>query len=119
MPVGIMIGFTNGIAVLIALSQVKDLLGLQIEKMPADFFSQVGAIAGHLHGFNPHALALGAVCVAILFLWPRLFGTGSRLPAAMLEGRTLRTASRVPGPVVALVALTLAALWLELPVDTI
>jgi len=119
MPVGIIIGFTNGIAVLIALSQVKDLLGLKIEKMPADFFSQLGAIAGHLDGFNPYALGLGATCVAILFVWPRLFGAGSKLPPALLEGRTLRTAARVPGPVIALVALTLAALWLQLPVDTI
>jgi len=119
MPVGIIIGFTNGIAVLIALSQVKDLLGLKIEKMPADFFSQLAAIAGHLHGFNPYALALGATCVAILFIWPRLFGAGSKLPPALLEGRTLRTAARVPGPVIALIVLTLAALWLGLPVDTI
>ncbi|MET0348343.1 MAG: SulP family inorganic anion transporter [Rhizobacter sp.] len=119
MPVGIIIGFTNGIAVLIALSQVKDLLGLKIEKMPADFFSQLGAIAGHLDGFNPYALALGLTCVAILFVWPRLFGAGSKLPPALLEGRTLRTAARVPGPVIALIVLTLAALWLGLPVDTI
>ena len=41
MPVSIVIGFTNGIAVLIALSQVRDLLGLRIDKMPADFFSQL------------------------------------------------------------------------------
>ncbi|KQV90457.1 SulP family inorganic anion transporter [Rhizobacter sp. Root1221] len=119
MPVGIIIGFTNGIAVLIALSQVKDLLGLNIEKMPADFFSQVGAIAGNLDGFNPFALALGAACLGILFLWPRLFGAGSVIPSQLLEGRTLRTAARVPGPLVALVALTLASLWLALPVDTI
>ena len=119
MPVGIIIGFTNGIAVLIALSQVKDLFGLHIPKMPADFFSQVGAIAAHLHEFNPFAFGLGATCVAILLLWPRLFGAGSRISPALLEGRTLRTTARVPGPLVALVGLTLASLWLHLPVDTI
>lgn len=118
-PVGIVIGFTNGIAVLIALSQVKDLLGLRIDRMPADFFSQLATLANHLHGVNLHALGLGLVCVAILFVWPRLFGAGSKLPPALLEGRTLRTAARVPGPVVALVGLTLAALWLQLPVETI
>ena len=42
-PVSIVIGFTNGIAVLIALSQVKDFLGLRIENMPADFFGQMHA----------------------------------------------------------------------------
>ncbi len=41
MPVTIIIGFTNGIAVLIALSQVRDLLGLKIDKLPADFFAQI------------------------------------------------------------------------------
>ena len=43
-PVSIVIGFTNGIALLIALSQLKDLLGLKIDKVPADFFAQVNAI---------------------------------------------------------------------------
>ena len=52
-PVSIVIGFTNGIAVLIVLSQLKDLLGLQIGKVPADFFARVHAIATHLHGFDP------------------------------------------------------------------
>ncbi|MEY2953271.1 MAG: hypothetical protein RLZZ401_1358, partial [Pseudomonadota bacterium] len=47
-PVSIVIGFTNGIAVLIALSQVKDWLGLRISKMPADFFSQLRLIGQHL-----------------------------------------------------------------------
>lgn len=118
-PVSIVIGFTNGIAVLIALSQVKDLLGLPIDKMPGDFFMQIKVIALHLEGINLHALTLGAVCVMGLFIWPRLFATGSMLPAQLLEGRTLRTAARVPGPIVALVSLTAVATLLELPVETI
>ena len=40
-PVSIVIGFTNGIAVMIGLQQVKDFLGLTVEKMPADFFGTV------------------------------------------------------------------------------
>ena len=117
-PVPIVIGFTNGIAVLIAFSQVKDLLGLTIAKLPGDFFSQLGAFAAHIQTFNPYALAIGAVCFLGLLVWPRLF-TGAMLPMAFLEGRTLRTASRMPGPVVALVTLTLATWLLELPVETI
>jgi SulP family sulfate permease len=58
-PVSIVIGFTNGIAVLIALSQVKDWLGLSIDKMPGDFFSQVGVLGQHLGTLNPYALGLG------------------------------------------------------------
>ena len=46
-PVSIVIGFTNGIAVLIAVSQVKDLLGLHIGNVPADFFAQAHAILTH------------------------------------------------------------------------
>ncbi|HET7793164.1 MAG TPA: SulP family inorganic anion transporter [Rhizobacter sp.] len=118
-PVTIVIGFTNGIAVLIAFSQLKDLLGLQVDKLPSDFFAQVYALATHLGSFNPYALALGALCVLLLFGWPRLFARNSVLPPALLEGRTLRTAARVPGPIVALVLLSLLAWGLQLPVETI
>ncbi len=45
-PVAVIIGFTNGIAVLIALSQVKDFLGLSISDMPGDFFGILGALGG-------------------------------------------------------------------------
>ena len=67
-PVSIVIGFTNGIAVLIAASQVKDWLGLSIAHMPADFFTQLKTIAAHLDSFNPFAFVLGTACVAGLFL---------------------------------------------------
>ncbi|WP_295960836.1 SulP family inorganic anion transporter [Rhodoferax sp.] len=117
-PVSIVIGFTNGIAVLIALSQVKDLLGLDIAKMPGDFFSQIKAIVGHIHTLNFFALALGAVCVLGLFVWPRVFVQGSPL-IRLLEGRTVRTFARVPGPIVALVTLSLLAWALGLPVETL
>ena len=59
-PITIVIGFTNGIAVLIAFSQIKDLLGLSIDKLPSDFFAQVHALATHIGTRNPYALALGA-----------------------------------------------------------
>ncbi|MEO5795633.1 MAG: SulP family inorganic anion transporter [Rhodoferax sp.] len=117
-PVSIVIGFTNGIAVLIALSQVKDLLGLEIAHMPGDFFSQIKAIAGHIHTLNFFALALGAVCVLGLFVWPKAFVQGSPL-IRLLEGRTVRTFARVPGPIVALVTLSLLAWGLSLPVETL
>ncbi len=120
-PVAIVIGFTNGIAVLIALSQLKDLLGLTTPKLPADFFSQVGVLARHLDSFNPWALAIGALCFGGLMLWPRLWrrDAGTALPGAVLESGAGRVASRLPGPIVALVTLTLGALWLHLPVETI
>ncbi len=117
-PVSIVIGFTNGIAVLIALSQVKDWLGLEIAKMPGDFFSQIKAIALHIHTVNWYALALGTVCVLGLFVWPRVFVQGSPL-IRLLEGRRVNTFARVPGPIVALVTLSLLAWGLHLPVQTL
>jgi len=117
-PVAIVIGFTNGIAVLIALSQARDLLGLTIAKMPGDFFAQIETLWLHRATFNPYALAVGGGTFAILFAWPKLFAN-TALPEALLEGRTLRTAARVPGPVLALVAMTALAHALQLPLETI
>ena len=118
-PVSIVIGFTNGIAVLIALSQLKDLLGLQIGKVPADFFAQINALATHLHSFNPYALALGALGLAGLFAWPRLFATAGPFPGKVLAVAPVQFAARMPGAIVALVSLTVAASVLNLPVETI
>lgn len=121
-PVSIVIGFTNGIAVLIAASQVKDWLGLPIERMPADFFAQLHTLGAHLHEVNFHAFALGLACFAGLFAWPRLWR--ARLPQRLpfqipgLEEAS-EVGARVPGPVVALVTLTLLAWFLHLPVETI
>jgi len=117
-PVSIVIGFTNGIAVLIGLSQLKDWMGLAIDKMPGNFFSQVHTLALHIDSFNPHALALGAACLGGLFLWPRLFVQGSPV-LRVAEGHTVRRFARIPAPVVALVTLTVLARWLEMPVETI
>ncbi len=132
-PVSIVVGFTNGIAVLIALSQLKDLLGLQIAKMPADFFSQIKAIILHIDSFNPYTLGLGVACFLGLILWPKLFvsrsmtanGFTARLIGLVqaVEGvqllRATRAVSRVPGPIVALITLTAFAYALSLPVETI
>ena len=119
-PVSIVIGFTNGIAVLIAASQVKDWLGLSIARMPADFFTQLATIGRNLHSFNPYAFALGTVCVLGLFLWPRLWKVRERLPVdlpALKEASEV--GARIPGPIVALVTLTFLAWFLHLPVETI
>ena len=121
-PVSIVVGFTNGIAVLIALSQLKDWLGLRVPKMPADFFAQVQTLSAHLHTFNVAAFALGVLCVAGLWLWPRLWKADTTILPA-LDLPAVRSAAivgaRLPGPVVALVTLTLLALVLKLPVETI
>jgi SulP family sulfate permease len=121
-PVSIVIGFTNGIAVLIAASQIKDWLGLQVPKMPADFFAQLRVIGQNLESFNPYAFGLGTACVLGLFLWPRLWGEHSPIRQAIalpgLRG-TARLNKRVPAPVVALLTLSAAAWYFGLPVETI
>jgi SulP family sulfate permease len=116
-PVSIVIGFTNGIAVLIALSQVKDLLGLRIDKLPADFFTQVGVLARHLDTFNPQAFGVGLACLAVVVLWPKSY----TMPTAPLGGlaKARRWAAHVPGTIVALVGATVATVVLGLEVETI
>jgi sulfate permease, SulP family len=121
-PVSIVVGFTNGIAVLIALSQIKDWLGLEVPRMPADFFNQIQVLAAHLGSFNPIAFGLGLACVLGLYVWPRLWGGRSPLQPALelpLVRRAAVVGARVPGPVVALVTLTGLAWALQLPVETI
>jgi SulP family sulfate permease len=130
-PVTIVIGFTNGIAVLVAISQLKDVLGLAVAKMPADFFGQWHSIFTHLHTLNLHALGLGLACFVGLLLWPRLVGGAGRQGLAQemlralpsLEALQLHHATRVvagvPGPIVTLLSLSLVAWALKLPVETI
>jgi SulP family sulfate permease len=118
-PVAVVIGFTNGIAVLIALSQLRDLFGLVVPgALPADFFGMLATLWAHAQTFNPTALAIGLATFGGLMLWPRLFA-GSLLPTALLEGRTVRAFARVPGPVVALATMTALVWWFQLPVETI
>jgi sulfate permease, SulP family len=121
-PVSVVIGFTNGIAVLIALSQLRDLFGLDIAKMPGDFFSQIVTLSQHFGSLNLWALALGLTCVAGLWLWPRLWQADSRFRqrlAGLDNVSALKATSRLPAPVVALVTLSLLAWGLKLPVETI
>ena len=121
-PVSVVIGFTNGIAVLIGLSQLRDVLGLQVAKMPADFFSQIGTLWRHIGSFNPYAFGLAVVCVLGLFIWPRLWAVDSQFRRQLdtiQAASALKATSRLPAPVVALVSLTALAYVLQLPVETI
>lgn len=110
-PVSIVIGFTNGIAVLIALSQVKDFLGLKIENMPADFFGQINAIWANIHTVNYYALGVALVSFAIVKFWPKDTSTHS--------AQWLRWVAKIPGTVVVLVLSMLAVTTFNLPVETI
>lgn len=121
-PVSVVIGFTNGIAVLIGLSQLRDWFGLDVAKMPADFFGQIGTLWRHIESFNPYAFGLGVVCVIGLFIWPQLWAVDSQFRRRLEKIETvsaLRATSRLPAPVVALVTLSVAAWLMQLPVETI
>jgi SulP family sulfate permease len=110
-PVSIVIGFTNGIAVIIALQQVKDFLGLSIAKMPANFFSQVDALWHALDTLNTTALALGAASLAIVVFWPKSYAAN--------DASWRRWMARVPGTIVVLLLGTLAVSLAGLQVETI
>ena len=112
-PIAVVIGFTNGIAVLIGLSQVKDFLGLQIARMPGDFVGILGALWGHLHTLNPWALALALVSLAVIVAWQRW------LPALGPQVQFSGKLSAVPGSIVALVLATASVAVFGLPVETI
>lgn len=117
-PVPVVIGFTSGIAVLIALSQVKDFLGLAVDRMPADFFSQISVIGRHLHTLDWASLAVGLAALLVVVLWPRLAALAGRAGMGNLPGRAALV-GRIPGTIAALVIATLAVVLLDLPVATI
>ncbi len=99
-PRPIVIGFTNGIALLIASTQIKDFFGLTMQENPSEFFARMRALADHLGTTNLTALAVGLGSLALIIFVPKLF-------------------PRVPGLIVALLAATLVAAVFHLPVETI
>ena len=99
-PRPVVIGFTNGIALLIATTQVKDALGLRIADPPSEFFARMAALWQGLPQWNPTAFALTALSLAVILVAPRVV-------------------RRVPGSIVALAAATTAVAAFGLPVDTI
>ena len=115
-PVAVVIGFTNGIAVLIMLSQAKDFLGLKVNNMPADFFGILRTLNEALPTFQASAFALACGSLALIVLWQRIFS--ARQGNAPTKGLR-RMLQVVPGSIVALIAATLIALGLNLPIETI
>lgn len=116
-PVSIVIGFTNGIAVLIALSQMKDFFGLHIAKMPGDFFTQITVMLQQAHTVNWTAPALAIISLALIFSWPH-FPTflAQRFPH---QKRLLTPMRFIPSSVVVLVLGTLSVYLFDLHVETI
>ncbi len=112
-PVAVVIGFTNGIAVLIMVSQLKDFFGLQVKAMPADFFGILRTLGEHIAHYNGEALGLALVCLTILAFWQLVL---PRLASTMPSTKSFST---IPGSIVVLVGATVAAKMMGLDVETI
>ncbi|MBR6319762.1 MAG: sulfate permease [Prevotella sp.] len=94
-PYPIIVGFTSGIAVTIFTTQVKDLLGMNIAgPVPADFIERWIAYFQNLSGIDPWSTAVGLTSVAIIATAPKL-------------------SKRVPGSLIAIIVMTVAALLLK------
>ena len=97
-PYPVTVGFTGGIALIIATGQVRDLLGLHMEKVPAEFIEKIVAYSEHAGSITPVATVIGIATIAIVFLWPRVTQTSSRLagghPRDDRSGAAPRSAGR-------------------------
>ncbi|MEN3112649.1 SulP family inorganic anion transporter [Uliginosibacterium paludis] len=105
-PVSVVIGFTNGIGVVLALSQIKDFFGLEGGALPAEFFARMRMLAelAPTASLSATALALGTLC--LIFLW-------------MNQSSRLGVLAHVPAQLAGLLLGTLASALLDLPVETI
>ena len=99
-PRPVIVGFTNGIAILIASTQIKDFFGLRTGPVPGDFLGRMDVLAEAARTISPEStlLALGALALIVLIM---------------------RFVRRIPGYIVALFAGTLLVVALHLPVETI
>src|SRR5581483_1879912 len=99
-PRPVVLGFTNGIAVLIASTQIRDLFGLRLASVPGEFWPRLVALAAASHSISWAATGVAAAGLALIVV-------------------TNRFVPRVPGTILALVAMTIAARLLHLPIETI
>ncbi|MGC4406023.1 SulP family inorganic anion transporter [Methyloversatilis sp. MC4-4] len=105
-PLSVVIGFTNGIAVVIFISQIKDFLGLKIDALPGEFFGKMRALFDALPTLDLPTLSLSLASLAVLLGWNRV-------------AKDIAWMRRLPGPLAVLVIATAVNALLQLPVDTI
>ena len=101
-PYPIVVGFTSGIAVTIFTTQVKDLLGMQMDSVPSDFIEKWGAYIYNIGNIDPWSALVGIASVALIASWPLL--------ARLFHLSPLKA---LPGSLVAIVLMTIAALLLK------
>lgn len=105
-PYPIVVGFTSGIALTIFTTQVKDLLGMTMSSVPSDFVEKWMAYFGSLHTVDVWSATVGIVSVMVIALWPAL--THLRFCRQYLS-----FLSKLPGSLMAIVLMTVAALLLK------
>ena len=93
-PYPIVVGFTSGIAVTIFTTQIKDLFGLTIDTVPSDFIEKWGCYISHVSTADAWCSAVGLASVAIIAVTPRF-------------------SKKIPGSLVAIIIMTIAALLLK------
>ena len=93
-PYPIVVGFTSGIALTIFATQIKDLFGLQIESVPADFLGKWSVYAQHIDTINWWSLLVGLCSILIIVFTPKVN-------------------RRIPGSLAAIILMTLATLGLK------
>jgi sulfate permease, SulP family len=99
-PFPVVTGFTSGIAAILIVQQLRDVLGLRLTSAPPEFIERLSVYAANIGTVNWYAVALSAATLLVLMLWPRV-------------------SHQVPSPFVALILTTVAAYLLHLPVETI
>jgi SulP family sulfate permease len=99
-PRPVVVGFTNGIAVLIASTQLRDFFGLRMESVPSDFLPRLTALVAHAGTWSPQATALSTLSLAGILVLTRV-------------------SRRIPASIIVLVVATLAVAGFGLPVETI
>ena len=99
-PSTITVGFTSGIAVTLLVTQLKDLFGLTIENVPAEFFPKIQCYLANISTVNLVSLLLGVGCILIMIGWSKINKT-------------------IPSSIIALIISTLIVQVFNLPVDTI
>ena len=101
-PYPIVVGFTSGIAVTIFTTQVKDLLGMQMDQVPSDFVEKWGAYIYNIGNIDPWSAGVGIVSVVLIAVWPQL--------ARLFHLSPLKA---LPGSLVAIILMTVAVLLLK------
>lgn len=110
-PYTITTGFTAGIAVTLAIGQLKDFLGLEMGSVPSEFIEKLKAYGEHIHTLSKSAFLIGAIALLIHIIWPWLV---SKMPEKIFS-----IADKLPASLLAIIVTTLMVKFLNMDVTTI